>query len=222
MANSDKTFKIAFEHWLTDGCVLPTSASRFLYSKLATWFGRHMWNNPLRFAGICRVVGLQQCLEEGGRRGSVGEDCGSLFLLFTLIVAGTARGGLLILDSVIFRLKSRRRIVRMTRKLNSSTLFMETSLLRFRRRPPHHPSLRRLFGRGLVGPRVRVLRVLQSPRHHTRTVRPYHEEDATFPLWPSHPLWDPKRWRAEGALEEDVQHLRNVTLSRLRRTVMGA
>ena len=29
-------------------------------SRLATYFGTHVWKNPLQFAGIQRVVGLQQ------------------------------------------------------------------------------------------------------------------------------------------------------------------
>jgi len=43
-------------------------------SRLVTYFGLQVWKNPLQFAGIHRVVGLQQCVEENGYRGLVGKD----------------------------------------------------------------------------------------------------------------------------------------------------
>lgn len=43
-------------------------------SRLVTYFGPQVWNDPLQFAGIHRVVGLQKCLEENGYRGLVGKD----------------------------------------------------------------------------------------------------------------------------------------------------
>lgn len=47
-------------------------------SRLATYFGPQVWKNPMKFAGIHRVVGLQQCLEMNGYRGLVGKDRKSL------------------------------------------------------------------------------------------------------------------------------------------------
>ena len=47
-------------------------------SRLATYFGPQVWKNPMKFAGIHRVVGLQQCLEMNGYRGLVGKDRESL------------------------------------------------------------------------------------------------------------------------------------------------
>ena len=49
-------------------------------SRLVTYFGPQVWNDPLQFAGIHRVVGLQKCLEENGYRGLVGKDREYLFL----------------------------------------------------------------------------------------------------------------------------------------------
>jgi exonuclease 3'-5' domain-containing protein 1 len=43
-------------------------------SRLVTYFGPQVWKSPSQFAGIHRVVGLQQCLEENGYRGLVGKD----------------------------------------------------------------------------------------------------------------------------------------------------
>jgi len=63
-------------------------------SRLAMYFGPQVWKNPLQFAGIHRVVGLQQCLEENGYRGLVGKDRESL-LQFTLSVAGSTWGRVL-------------------------------------------------------------------------------------------------------------------------------
>ena len=39
-------------------------------------------SNPLQLAGIHRVVGLQQCLEENGYRGLVGKDRESLVRIY--------------------------------------------------------------------------------------------------------------------------------------------
>jgi len=64
-------------------------------SRLATYFGPQVWKNPLQFAGIHRVVRLQQCLEENWYRGLVGKDRESL-LRFSLLVAGSTWGRVLI------------------------------------------------------------------------------------------------------------------------------
>ena len=50
-------------------------------SRLVTYFGPQVWKNPLQFAGIHRVVGLQQCLEENGYKGLVGKDRECLYLV---------------------------------------------------------------------------------------------------------------------------------------------
>jgi exonuclease 3'-5' domain-containing protein 1 len=42
--------------------------------RLANYFGPEVWKYKERFAGIHRVVGLQQCLEDNGYKGLVGKD----------------------------------------------------------------------------------------------------------------------------------------------------
>lgn len=57
-------------------------------SRLVTYFGPQVWKNPSQFAGIHRVVGLQQCLEENGYRGLVGKDRESRYLVGTYFFPG--------------------------------------------------------------------------------------------------------------------------------------
>lgn len=42
--------------------------------RLANFFGAEVWKSKERFAGIHKVVGLQQCLEDNGYKGLAGKD----------------------------------------------------------------------------------------------------------------------------------------------------
>ena len=71
-------------------------------SRLAMYFGPQVWENPMQFVGIHKVVGLQQCLEENGYRGLVGKDRKSPPVRFPLLAIGSSWSSVLMLGLGIF------------------------------------------------------------------------------------------------------------------------